>query len=247
MHFKDQPALVAAPLDPARPFRAPLPGGTLGAMARCYNRVGGLVQQLALAAELDALAVLAVWLVESAGLAHAPDHVPLRFDCHRFYAHWGRANEALFDRHFQFGGRQGVPGKPEANHKVRHDPDADDWETFRGNHEREQRSYALAARLAGPEAAAKSTRFGAPLICGRHHDACGYASAQALRGAFLADERWQLLGLFDLCAAKGLLGYLRGNQWKRFAAARHGESQRHGLRLAENWGLRDQLLALPRA
>ena len=247
MHFKDQPALVAAPLVPARPFRAPLPGGPLGAMARCYNRVGGLVQQLALAAELDALAVLAVWVVESAGLIHTPEHVPLRFDCHRFYACWGRANEALFDRHFQFGGRQGIPGKPETNHKVRHEPDQGEWETYHGNHEREQRAYALAEQLAGSEAAAKAARFGAPLIDGRHHDACGYANARDMRCAFLRDERWQLLGLFDLVAAKGLLGYLRGNQWKRFAAARHGEGQHHGLRLAESWALRDQLLALPRA
>lgn len=245
MYFKNQPLLATAPLVPARPFRNPLPGGTLGAMAQTFNRIGGLVQQLSAATGIDAVAVLAVWLIETGGRACRPEQALLRFEVHQFYRHWGRANEALFDRHFQFGGHAGTAGKNLANHRMREDP-AGTWSSVHSGKLRERAAFALAERLGGTEAAALASRFGWPQIMGCHHTDCGYPDAASLRAAFNADERWQALGFFDFCASNALLDLIRTNQWKRFGQAYNGDGDTYGPKLADAWAHRDALLALPR-
>lgn len=245
MHFKDQPLLVAAPLVPARPFRLPLPGGVTGALARTYNRVGGLIRQLSGVTEIDAVALLAAWQTISHGRPFRPGQAVLRFEVQHFFRHWGRANETGFDAHFQFGGRRGVPGGGAANQRMRGGPDQA-WTSVHASQACEQTAFALAERLGGTEPAALSSAFGPALVRGCDHADCGYGDAAALRRAFNADERWQVLGWFDYCESNAWLDLLRARQWRKFAQACAGGAETLGPRLAEAWAMRDQLLALPR-
>ena len=245
MYFKDQPLLIAAPLLPARPYRLPLPDSPAGALARSYNRVGGLLQQLSSITAIDAVALLAVWHVTSAGRAFAPGQAPLRFEVDQFFRHWGRANTATFDAHFQFGGHAGTRGRAATNHRMRESAAAE-WRAVHSGQPRERAAFALAETLGGAEAAAMASRLGGAQIPGFNHADCGYGDAAALHTAFNADERGQVLGLFDYAESNGWLDLVRGHQWKKFALAICGDGERLAPRLTDAWGQHDALLALPR-
>lgn len=245
MYFKDQPLLIAAPLLPARPYRLPLPDSPAGALARSYNRVGGLLQQLSSVTAIDAVALLAVWHVTSAGRAFAPGQAPLRFEVDQFFRHWGRANTATFDAHFQFGGHAGTRGRAATNHRMRESAAAE-WRAVHSGQPRERAAFALAETLGGAEAAAMASRLGGAQIPGFNHADCGYGDAAALHTAFNADERWQVLGLFDYAESNCWLDLVRGHQWKKFALAICGDGERLAPRLTDAWGQHDALLALPR-
>lgn len=245
MYFKDQPLLIAAPLVPARPYRLPLPDSPAGALARSYNRVGGLLQQLSSVTAIDAAALLAAWHVTSAGRTFVPGQAALRFEVDQFFRRWGRANTAAFDAHFQFGGHAGTSGRAAANHRMRESAGAE-WRAVHSGQPRERAAFALAARLGGTDAAAMASRLGAAQILGFNHADCGYGDAAALHAAFNADERWQVLGLFDYAESNGWLDLVRGHQWKKFALAIGADGESLGPRLADAWGQHDALLALPR-
>lgn len=245
MIFKDDPALQAIALAPAHRYAAPLPGGTLGALARTYNRVGGLIDALAGVTGIETEAVLAVWYVESSGAAFIAGQAILRFENHKFYKYWGRSNTAAFDRHFQFGGRNGILGKGHQNHRVSFAGDGS-WEGFHGSQSKEYRVFALATNLGGDEAASLSASYGGPQIMGFNHRSCGYPNANALRLAFNANERWQVLGFFDFCEANDLLRLIRGHRWQAFSDTYNGDGATHGQRMAAAYALRGQLQALPR-
>lgn len=243
--FKDDPALAGATVPPAHPYATPLPGGALGALAKSYNRTGGLIDLLAQITQIDPVAVLSVWYVESGGAAFTPGRPIIRFEVHKFYAFWGQQNRAAFDAHFQFGGHAGVAGKAYQNHKFRSDP-AKPWISFHGTQPGEYQVFDFAAGLGNLEQASLSTSFGGPQIMGSNHSHCGYATATALRAAFAAEERCQVLGFFDFCQSNALLGDIRQKAWNAFGSAYNGNGPVYGPRLADAFASRAKLATLPR-
>ena len=209
------PALARVRLVPHKP----LPDAT--AMAATWNRIGGLLSRLCASLEITPAAALAVWKVECGALAFMPGTPVLRFEAHVFFNRWGKDNETLFDRHFQFGGRNGIEGARWEQHRIRQ-IEKDEWQRFHGDQSSEYRALALAEKLAGRETASLCASFGGPQIMGFNHDVIGYDTAHAMRQAFGRSERWQVCGFFDFCAAKGITGALQARDWIAFASTYNG-------------------------
>jgi hypothetical protein len=246
LFFKDDPQLASLPVEPGVLFKAPLPVGTLGALARTYNRLGGLIERLAAQTGIDPVAVLAVWYVESGGQPLIPGRPVLRFENHKFFDHWGAAHTVAFDAHFQFGGHAGIPPPKSKGHKFRSDPAAA-WQAFHGSQVREYEVFNFAKTLSGDEeAACQSASYGGPQILGSNYGDCGYSSAIALFQSFGAHERWHVLGFFDFCKTNGLLKYIIGHQWVAFGERYNGDGATWGAAVDGAYALKPQLEALPR-
>jgi hypothetical protein len=213
--FRSDPRLARHPLK-ARPQIAPV-----SAVAEMWNRIGGLLSKAGRTAGLEPPAMLAVWTVECGGLPFRRGKPVLRFEPHVFFARWGVQEEARFDRHFRFGGRNGIEGAKWQNHMVRFSPDGE-WRRFHGEQAAEHAVFRLAMKLAGLETAAHCASFGGPQIMGFNHELAGYGTAEEMVCAFGRSERWQVLAFFDFCAAQDILGTLRGQDWKGFAAVYNG-------------------------
>jgi hypothetical protein len=172
-------------------------------------------------AGLDAPAMLAVWMVECGGLPFTRGKPVLRFEAHVFFTRWGQQNEALFDQHFRFGGRNGNEGASWQNHAMR--PGAPgDWLRFHGDQAKEYQALRLAARLGGLETACQCASFGGPQIMGFNHALVDYDSASDIFRAFGRSERWQVLAFLDFCRGKDLLPALRARNWAGFATVYNG-------------------------
>jgi N-acetylmuramidase len=215
--FKDSPTLKNTPLVPTKPIVVnPRWPERMRRIADTYNRLGGLMQTLAGMESIDVRAVLAVWFVESNGRTHVPGRAIIRFENHLFFMHWGRHNEALYNRHFQHAG--GV-------HLFRENPD----EPFRKFHNRQQSAeyqvFNFAVRLAGADSALRSISIGGPQILVSNHRIIGYATPRAMFDAFQADERTHVLGFFDFCKQNNLVRFLQARDWTRFARRYNGPGQ----------------------
>ena len=149
------------------------------------------------------------------------DHPILRFENHNS-SRLGKAQRRAFNRHFQFGGRDGIPGKPWTHQKWR--PDAPgDWRVFQATRRANTRCSTSPAvsRATNPPvfhraSEGRRSSAGLPLL--------GYADAAALFAAFKQSERWHVCGFFDFCEGNGLhrsspeagIGGVRGRlQWQR--------------------------------
>lgn len=199
--------------------RRRLPGET--AIAVTWNRLGGLLDRLCTVSGIAPATALAVWKVECGSLAFIRGRPALRFEPHIFYNRWGKDHEQDFDRHFQFGGRNGVDGARWQNHVFRLKAEAE-WQRFHGDQSAEYRALKLASALAGTEIAAQCASFGGPQIMGFNHDVIGYPTAEAMRQAFGRSERWQVCAFFDFCTAKDIIGALTARDWLGFARVYNG-------------------------
>ena len=70
--YKDDPVLAGTRLKPDFVYKLPSSDGTLKRMAQTYNAIGGLVETFARRLDIDPVAVLAVWYVESGGRLFTP-------------------------------------------------------------------------------------------------------------------------------------------------------------------------------
>ncbi|HAH11085.1 MAG TPA: hypothetical protein DCL54_16200 [Alphaproteobacteria bacterium] len=228
--FKDDPALQTAKLAPTKPV--PQPGGGIGAgVAKTYNRIGNLIAKAGSAAGgIETAVTLAIWYVESGGHEFTPGRAILRFENHKFFEQWGRANAKLYDQHFQHGGRAGVEGKPWENHAWRDDPSAE-FERFHGSQQKEYWVLVFAVALAAQEKAYRAASIGGPQIMMTEFAALGYLNAIDMYRAFQEDERWHVLGFLDFCAAKpapqpgGLLTHMKNKDWEQVARYYNGPGQ----------------------
>jgi hypothetical protein len=186
-----------------------------------WNRIGGLLSKAGRIAGLKPPAMLAVWTVECGGLPFTRGNPVLRFEPHVFFARWGIRNEEVFDRHFRFGGRNGIEGAKWQNHMVRFNA-GEEWRRFHGGQAAEHAVFRLAVKLAGHETAAQCASFGGPQIMGFNHVLAGYGTAHEMMRAFGRSERWQVLAFFDFCAAKDILKALRAQDWTAFAGIYNG-------------------------
>ena len=245
--YKDNPKAQSVSLVPDMVYTGmPGAGTRLGALARTYNRLGGLIDTLADITGIDAKAVLAVWYVESAGRKHPPGRPILRFENHQFYKRWGKAHKVRFDRHFQFGGRKGIPGKSWKNHKFRKTAGAS-WKKFHGNQTKEYNVFAFASDLASLNHACLACSFGGPQVMGFNHDQLGYGDAASLYKAFALSERWHVCGFFDFCKTGKLIKFLKARRWRRFAKGYNGDGAAdvYGAKIKRAFKTAGKLDALP--
>jgi hypothetical protein len=246
--FKDKPALISASLVPGLTNKSPLPpaGTQLGQLVRTYNAIGGLIDTLSEQTDIDPVAVLAVWYVESAGRSFTPGKPIIRFENHKFFQFWGHDHAAAFDLHFQFGGHAGIPGTSSKNHKFRASTTGP-FATFHGDQAKEYQVMEFAAGLANREEACLSISVGGPQIMGFNHDVCGYPSAAALFDAFATDQRWHVLGFFDFVQSKKLLDDIRKQEWTLFGAGYNGDGATYGPKIAGAFANKAKLQAMLKA
>ena len=76
-----------------------------------------------------------------------------------------------------------------------------------------------------PEAACAATSWGGPQVMGFNAGTVGYPSAIAMVQAFADDAQAQLEGRVAFRRASGLLGALRGQDWRAFARVYTGSGQ----------------------
>lgn len=246
-YFKDDPALAKlAKISPARQVDATGAGGMLRVLAETYNRVGGLFEALAEAAGIEPMAALAVWYVESGGRSFTAGHPVLRFENHKFFANWGKNNPAEFDQYFQFGGRNGIPGKASQNHKFRTDANMAWQKSHVDRQEVEYTAFHFAGSLSSKEIACLSSSFGGPQIMGFNAERCGYPSASAMADAFGQDERWQVLGFADFCRGEKLIKAIAAKDWNAFGQRYNGDGGVYGPKIKAAYDLKADLERLPR-
>jgi len=223
IYYKDSPRLAGVPLAPKTPIVVPAaePERTL---IRIFNRLGGLMEELADESGIDVSAILAVWKVESGGREHVPQRAVIRFENHKLFSYWGQYQEDLYDRHFRHGGRRGVGGKAWENHSFREDPDKS-FQPCHLNQGVEYQVLKLAATLAGEDVAYRCISIGGPQILGSNYRILGYSSPEAMYEAFQQDERAHVLGFFDFCQANKLVRFLRSQDWWNFAKGYNGAGQ----------------------
>ncbi len=214
--YKDNAALARARLRPAQRME---PSGA--ALPETWNRIGGLLERLHRITGIAPAAALALWMVECGGLPFKRGRPVLRFENHMFFKRWGKDHEALFDQHFQFGGRGAIAGLGWEQHKFRLKAQ-DAWRRFHGDQSTEYQVFELAARLAAREAACLSASFGGPQIMGFNHALTGYENASAMFQAFGRAERWQVLAFFDFCRVKELGAVIAARDWHGFARVYNG-------------------------
>lgn len=247
--YRDDPNLIAAKIEPDMIYVSPGGNSVLSAMARTYNEVGGLLDQLSAELGIDPVAVLSVLYVESGGRSFLPGRPVLRLENHKFYKYWGKDHEAKFDKHFQFGGRAGISGKASENHKFR-PAGSGPWKPSHvasgNNQDNEYDAFALAERLGGREAASLSSSFGAPQIMGFNHEACGYSDAASMVEAFGLSPRWQVLAFFDFCRSNDLIDEIADRQWVEFGRVYNGNALVYGQKLEDAYQHKQALLALPK-
>jgi len=219
--FKDQPAFAAAPLAPKVPLSPNSQWSAAHrALARVYNRTGGLMALLAGSLQVDVACAVAVWYVESGGRVHTAGRAVIRFECNLFYSSWGCRNVDAYRRHFRHGGFEGHPGRPWENHMFRNSEEA----PFRAVHVSQQREYEalhLARSFTNSSAGAlEATSIGGCQILIAHWRLMGYASAEEMYQAYQQDERTHVFGFFEFCrrTANGdPLKRLQAHDWQGFA------------------------------
>lgn len=244
--FKDRPALQRVALAPANAI--PLSGlrGRQHAIAETWNRLGGLLDQVATAMRLPVAVALGIWHQESGGRAQQAGQAILRFENHVFFRRWGRRHTAAYDAQFQHGGRSPHAGKQaHLSHHYRVGTTGA-WTLLHpageSHQEVQRRQYEardLAARLADQETALLCVSFGGPQIMGFNHRTCGYATATAMHAAFQGGERAQVLGFADFMSWRGsdrtrgyMLGHAGAGRWRDLGAAYNGAAS-YGDRLRD--------------
>ena len=212
----DRPQMPIA-IDPSWP-------PTRRALAGVYNRVGGLMDRMAVESGVSVPAVLAVWFVESSGRDHTPGKAVIRFENHILFNLWGQNNPGLYDRHFRHGGRAPQFG-PACNqtfncHEFRRNA-AGPFEECHLSQDVEYEVLDVASGLAGAEIARRCISMGGPQIMGFNHVAAGYATASEMFDAFQGPEGNHVRSFFAVAGGGGL-DALRNLDWRRFARIYNG-------------------------
>lgn len=217
--------LATVPLAPAERDR--IATGSLSGrrrdVARTWNNYGGLLAGLSESMAIDPGCAVAVLLVESGGVGFGRDgRMIIRFENHKFWRFWGRANPQVFERHFRFNGQKSWQG-----HECCEIFDTP-WDGFHGDQSKEWKVFEFACGLHEP-AAMMSISMGLPQIMGFNHAEIGYDGVRRMFDNFSADVRFQILGLFDFIRGRGtispMLQALQRGDFDRFASLYNGPGQ----------------------
>ncbi|HSP70036.1 MAG TPA: N-acetylmuramoyl-L-alanine amidase [Bryobacteraceae bacterium] len=229
--LKDDPALATAALVPSTLITIePAWPELKKAVARTYNRLGGLMQTLATRTRIDLAGVLATWYVESGGRSHTVNHAIIRFENHLLFNSWGKSHTADFDLHFQFGTRPPATGSGCQHawqcHKFRVGTTGD-FESTHQNQDSEYRALACANALAGEDTGLQCISIGGSQILISNYANIGCASPRDMYDSFQASERAHVLGFFDYCNQSNgtLLTALRESRWADFASGYNGSGR----------------------
>ena len=171
--------------------------GTDRQAANAWNKYGGLLAPLAAQLNFDPGAAVAVLAIESGGRGFGADgRLIIRFENHLFFRQWGQDHPDAFNQFFSFNADQ-----PWLDHQWR--PDAGQpWRPFHGSQDGEWQVFTLARNLAD-SAAKLSISMGGPQIVGFNYTTLGFESVQQMFEAFSANERNQIIGLFNFIKGPG--------------------------------------------
>lgn len=160
-------------------------------MAGLYNTRGKYLKEQAAKLGAKPADLAAVLYVESSGRGFGNDgRTIIRFENHIFDGKWGKKNKDAFATHFRYSTDKRWEG-----HEWRKG-EADEWQKFHGNQDREWAVLEFAKTL-DESAALQSASFGAAQIMGFNHKAVGYDSAADMVKAFDSGIKPQL----DACIA----------------------------------------------
>ena len=227
-HYSQMPDLQNAPAAATQPITVdPSWSPSQRALAATYNRLGGLLGLLAKRVNIPIAPALAVWYVESGGVALTPNQAIIRFEVGRLLTAWGNANAANFDAHFQCGGRVGIPGASWQNHAFCAGGTGGPWVPLHHAQANEYAALKLAGQLAGQEIAVRCISIGGCQIMVSNFPMLGYASGVDMYNAFQLSENAHVLGFFDFCARQGggLFPYLQKPDFESFATQYNGSGQ----------------------
>ena len=223
LHERDD--LKAMPLAPPPEGRLHAPADAAfseKALARTWNRQGGMLDALSTALETEPAASVAVLFTESNGNGFTGGRMTIRFENHVFWRRWGKQNQEIFQKHFRFDAR-----KAWLKQEFRADPNGL-WAKFHGKQDREWQVLDFARRL-DEDAALRSISMGGPQIMGFNHAAIGYDTPRQMFDNFQADERFHVFALFDFMKGAGcsspMLEALRTKRFEDFAARYNGPGQ----------------------
>ncbi|MQC18068.1 MAG: DUF3380 domain-containing protein [Chloroflexi bacterium] len=193
------------------------------AVARTWNRFGGLIESLARRVGIDPASAVGVVCVESGGEAFGADGRPtIRFESHVFRRALKPRLIPAFDQRFRISGTQ-----PWLGHTFRPMPRAP-WTAFHGSQRLEWRAYEVACDI-DRDAATRSISVGLAQVMGFNHALIGYATPGEMLAAMGDDVRFQLIALFDFIAgpegARPAVVALRRGDLERFAAIYNGAGQ----------------------
>lgn len=195
-------------------------------MARLYNDLGGLFEELARELEMPVPLALAVFKVECPkSTGFDPENsgkLIVRFEPHQFRKFLGSARKAEFDLYFQVG----VPSWQGEHH--RYSPAGDGvWLPFHGDQAAEWAALEL-ARTLDDTAAVKSASYGGPQIMGFNHESAGYTTPQAMVEAFSTSTAAQVRAFFRFVSKdRGgkMLAALRRGDLTTFVTMYNGDGQ----------------------
>jgi hypothetical protein len=197
--------------------------GTDRQAANAWNKYGGLLAPLAAKLNFDPGAAVAVLAIESGGRGFAADgRMIIRFENHLFFRQWGKDHADAFNQFFSFNADQ-----PWLDHQWR--PDAGQpFRPFHGSQDGEWQVFSLARNL-DDSAAKLSISMGGPQIVGFNFATLGYESVQQMFDAFSANERNQIVGLFNFVKGPGAnsrrVQALQAQDFVTFASLYNGPGQ----------------------
>ena len=256
MNFlKDDEELIALTPQSKKQLEIPIEAGMVQrSVLAVYNRLGGLMEVLAERVQLEPASMIAVWYVESSGLAFVPRRAVMRLEVHQLYDIWGKRNRTVFDSHFRFGGHNGQGGNPWENQEYR----TQDTGGFHAVHHNQSSEYAaitLAQIIAGDETAFTCASIGGCQLMMNSFRTLGYESAKEMYTAFQTSENFHVLTFLDFCSWKSapksgdLLTYLRIRDWTNFAKYYNGKGQfaAYALKLKDAYEIAARALKMPKA
>jgi hypothetical protein len=206
-----------------------------GAIVRTYNRLGGLMEELARERGLDVALVLAVWHTESRGAVLVPGQAVIRFENHKLWNLWGKKNQKKYNEHWKHqtvgelrkdGTRDRV--KPWKGHFFRTNADTPWLKSHVASPSGQRVEYACLAQaieLAGEELALTCISIGGPQVLIKHFKILGYPTARAMYDDWQSGEGPQVRGFFAFCDHEGATKKLQAGDLPGFIGIYNGTGQ----------------------
>ena len=223
-HTGQQPAPTPlTPPDNQLIVLGPQATGTDRQAANAWNKYGGLLAPLAAQLNFDPGAAVAVLAIESGGRGFAADgRMIIRFENHLFFRQWGKDHPDVFNQFFSFNPQQNW-----LDHQFRPST-GQPFQPFHGSQNGEWQVFTFARNL-DDTAAKLSISMGGPQIVGFNYSGLGYESVQQMFDAFSANERNQIMGLFNFikgpAANSRRVQALQAQDFVTFASLYNGPGQ----------------------
>ncbi len=195
-------------------------GSTERLVAGVWNRFGAALLAEAQRVQIDPGLAAALLAAESNGHGFGGDgRLLIRFENHIFYHYWGQYHQAQYFAHFTFNTDASWRG-----HRWRPDP-AGPWQECHLDDQAVEWQVFSFARQLDETAAMLSISMGIAQIMGFNYEAVGFASVQAMFGAYAASIANQIAAFFRFVESKGLVEAARSGDYHAFARGYNGPGQ----------------------